>query len=181
MGSVERAHRDQKSKMGNKICSSKKSVDISNIEADGKNPIDVNDNPSEEKTAAFVKQMSVTEAGEGKKRINMQVEFHALLHDLKENGQLSQKNKLMTEIQMKTVGRKVGDAVDEIIKSELGQRKASVNEEVKQSTQGILKSQISCEITSDQLQRLVSVAAKKYSDELKETEEVLEDGFEATN
>merc|ERR1712037_527668 len=88
---VERAHRDQKSKMGNKICSSKKSVDISNIEADGKNPIDVNDNPSEEKTAAFVKQMSVTEAGEGKKRINMQVEFHALLHDLKENGQLSQK------------------------------------------------------------------------------------------
>lgn len=89
-------------------------MDISNFETDGKNPIDVNDNPSEQKTTAFVQQMSVTEAGEGKKRINMQVEFHALLHDLKENGQLSQKNKLMTEIQMKTVGRKVEDALDEV-------------------------------------------------------------------
>ena len=35
--------------------------------------------------------------------------------------------------------------------------------EVKKSTQGILKSQISCEITSDQLQRLVSVHAQKHT------------------
>ncbi len=89
-------------------------MDINEFKTDGGNPIDVNDNPSEQKTAAYVQQMSSSEAGEGKKRINMQVEFHALLHDLKENGQLSQKNKLMTEIQMKTVGRKVEDALDTV-------------------------------------------------------------------
>ena len=46
----------------------------------------------------------------------MHVEFHAMLHDLKDSGQLSQKNKLMTEIQMKTIGKKIEDTMNEVNK-----------------------------------------------------------------
>ena len=76
--------------------------------------IDVNDNPSQEKTNAFIRQMSATEAGEEKSRVNMHVEFHAMLHDLKDSGQLSQKSQLMTEIQMKTVGKRIDDTMNEV-------------------------------------------------------------------
>ena len=55
-------------------------------------------------------------------------------------------------------------AVNEEIKTRAGiQEDMTFVDEAKKSAQGILKSQISCEILSDKLQRLVSVSAAKIT------------------
>merc|ERR1711973_1060079 len=169
------------------LCTSKDNVNVdglAHMETDGL-PDPLTD-PSAEKTKEFIRQISETEQGQRKEKVNVQITFIERLKRISTSHQGQLKKHLNDELKLKAAQAAVKKVFDDLMSTIEGERKAAVNAEIrtkagaqrdietvlklKQTLQGQYKQAVMDELmseeTSEKLQRQVSRDARNLIEQI---------------
>merc|ERR1712227_932359 len=166
------------------LCTSKDNVNadgLAHMETDGL-PDPLTD-PSAEKTKEFIRQISETEQGQLKERVNVQITFIERLKRISTSHQGQLKKHLNDELKLKAAQAAVKKVFDDLMSTIEGERKAGAQRDIetvlklKQTLQGQYKQAVMDELmseeTSEKLQRQVSRDARNLIEQI--TQEMDED------